>query len=153
MKKLRIYIDTSVLGGCLDEEFAEESKALLEMAQRGDITLVLSDLLAAEVLRAPDEVKAVFETLPEESLELVERSADTERLRDMYLAAGVVGHAATDDAHHVALATWAGADVLVSWNFRHLVHFEKIRGYNSVNLREGYPALEMRSPREIVETV
>jgi len=150
MKVLRIYIDTSVVGGCLDDEFAADSRALVEMARRGEIVLMASDLLAAELSRAPAEVQSVLDALPDRSLELLSRSRETERLRDLYIEAGVVGFGSRDDAHHVAIATIARADMVVSWNFRHIVHFEKIRGFNSVNLREGYPTIEIRSPREVV---
>ena len=71
-------------------------------------------------------------------------------LRDAYLAAGVVGPSSRNDAEHVALATVARADLIVSWNFKHLVHIDKIRGFNAVNLRDGYPTLEIRSPKEVV---
>ena len=77
-------------------------------------------------------------------------SPESELLRDRYLAAGVVGPASVDDAHHVALATIAHADLIVSWNFKHIVHFEKIRGFNAVNLREGYQTIEIHSPKEVV---
>ena len=150
MKKLRIYIDTSVVGGCLDDEFARDSQALVDIARRREVTLVISDLLAAEITRAPAGVQSVFDALPDESLEIVRRSSETERVRDMYLKAGVVGRGSTDDAHHVAIATVERVDIIVSWNFRHIVHFDKIRGFNAVNLREGYPPIEIRSPREVV---
>jgi hypothetical protein len=52
---------------------------------------------------------------------------------------------------HVANATVGGADMIVSWNFRHIVHFRKIRGFNAVNLKEGYATLAIYSPREVVE--
>ena len=77
-------------------------------------------------------------------------TAESEQLRDAYLAAGVVGPAAMNDAHHVALATVARADLIVSWNFRHIVHVEKIRRFNAVNLMEGYVTIDIRSPREVV---
>lgn len=150
MKKLRIYIDTSVIGGCLDEEFAQESHELLELAKRSEIILVISDLLAAEVSRAPEEVKKVFYALPEESIEMVSRSPETERLRDLYLNAGVLGEKSRDDAHHVAIATVEQVDILLSWNFKHLVHFDKICGFNSINIREGYPMIEIHNPKEVV---
>lgn len=150
MKRLRIYIDTSVVGGCLDAGFADDSCALLEMARRGGVALLVSDLLAAELMRAPAEVQAVYIGLPESAMERTERSHETERLRDLYLVAGIVGPASAQDAHHVAIATVAGADVIVSWNFKHLVHFDKIRGFNAVNLREGYSPVEIRSPKEMV---
>jgi hypothetical protein len=150
MKRLRIYVDTSVLGGCFDEAFQSESEALLAMARRGEVVFVVSPLLAAELRRAPIEVHEVFNSLPTESLEEVPLDEESERLRDGYLAAGVLGRPHAADAHHVALATIARADMIVSWNFRHLVHYDKIRGFNSVNLREGYPPIEIHSPKEVV---
>ncbi len=152
MKRLRIYIDTSVVGGCLDKLFAIESRALMEMARRGEVTLLVSDLLVIELARAPEEVQAIYGGLPEAALEPVYQTEESERLRDLYLSDGVVGAGSKEDAHHVALATVASADVIVSWNFRHIVHFEKIRGFNAVNLREGYSPIEIRSPRELVFT-
>ena len=54
------------------------------------------------------------------------------------------------DAQHIAIATVARVDVLVSWNFKHIVNLHRIHGYNSVNLRRGYPTLEIRAPREVL---
>ena len=110
-----------------------------------------SDLLAAEIRRAPADVKRTFDSLPEDSLEVVSRSSETERLRDIYLNAGVVGPGSVDDAHHVAIATVERVDMIVSWNFKHIVHFEKIRGFNAINLREGYSPIEIRCPREVID--
>ena len=150
MKHLRIYIDTSVVGGCLDEEFSAESRDLVRMAREGQVTLVVSDILADELELAPPEVQAVLSGLPATSLEAVLRSEEAERLRAAYLDAGVVPAAQANDALHVAIATVARVDVIVSWNFRHIVHFDRIRAFNAVNLREGYPPVEIRSPREVV---
>jgi len=146
----RVYVDTSVIGGCLDEQFAEESKALLEMARRGEIRLLVSDVVIQELEQAPAEVRHVLAGLPVEAVEYLSRSEESKALRDAYEKAGVVGRDGSLDAHHVALATIARADLIVSWNFKHIVHVEKIRGYNSVNLWEGYPAIDIRSPREVV---
>lgn len=150
MKRLRIYLDTSVIGGCLDEGFAQESLALIDAARRGDIILVISDLLAVEVRRAPQRVQDVFDGLPFDYTELVGRSVESERLRDLYLRENVVGSRSLDDAHHVAIATVERVDMIVSWNFQHIVHFDKIRGFNAINLREGYSPIEIRSPKEVV---
>ncbi|MDD4889866.1 MAG: PIN domain protein [Phycisphaerae bacterium] len=150
MKKIRIYVDTSVIGGCLDEEFAAESLALIQAARDGHFILLLSDLLAFELDPAPRAVQAVLDGLPEDALERVFSDDETARLRDAYLKARVVGPARAADAHHIAVATVAQADLLVSWNFKHIVHWDKIRLFNAVNLREGYPPVEIRSPREVV---
>jgi len=150
MKRLRICFDTSVIGGCLDEEFAEPSRALLEMVRRGQVTVLLSDLMAAEIRRAPESVVALFDSLPIESLEQVVETDESRWLAGRYVEAGVLGPGSSADARHVAIATLAHADMVVSWNFAHLVHFEKMRGFNAVNLREGYGPIEIHSPREVI---
>jgi predicted nucleic acid-binding protein len=150
MRRLRVYVDTSVIGGCFDEEFAEESRALIEAAREGRFVLLLSDLLAVELGAGPPELQDVLEGLAAESFESVAISEESVRLRDAYLTAGVVGLPHDKDAHHIALATVARADLVVSWNFKHIVHWEKMRGFNAVNLREGYPPIEIHSPREVV---
>ena len=150
MKKLRIYVDASVVGGCHDEEFQDESRALMQMAKKGEVQLLVSTLLATELDQAPEDVQAALLDLPRDALESIVPSVEAAELRDAYLAANVVGPRSGDDAHHVALATVARADMIVSWNFKHIVHFEKIRGFNAVNLREGYLPIEIRTPKEVV---
>ncbi|MFH1024096.1 MAG: PIN domain-containing protein [Planctomycetota bacterium] len=147
---MRIYVDTSVIGGCLDDEFMDESRSLFEMAKKGDVTLPISDIVMDELELAPAAVQLVLESVPAESFEWVTQTEETWRLRNAYLEANVVGPAQFNDAHHVALATVFRADMIVSWNFTHIVHFDKMRRFNAVNLSEGYPPLEIHSPREVV---
>jgi predicted nucleic acid-binding protein len=150
MKPPRIYLDTSVVGGCEDEEFAEVSRALLEQARSGGIKLLVSELLLMELARAPEAVQARIATLPPACVEYLTNTAEARTLQGCYAAAGIVGPAQLNDALHVALATVAGADVIASWNFKHIVRYDKIRLFNAVNLREGYRLLDIRSPLEIV---
>ncbi len=150
MRRLRVYIDTSVVGGCLEDVFAEASRKLLEMAEQGEIVLLVSDLLADELLDAPPAVAEVLQLLPAVCVEQIIRSEEAYRLQECYLNAGVVGQSSKDDALHVALATVAAADIIVSWNFKHIVHLDKIRKFNAVNALEGYSQIEIRSPQEIV---
>lgn len=150
MKPLRIYVDTSVIGGCLDEEFRHASVRLLEMARRGEAVLLLSGVLMVELDGALDDVRALLDTLPEEATDYLFASEESEALQSAYLEAKVVGPSSRVDAHHVALATVARADMIVSWNFRHIVHFDKIRMFNGVNLLRGYRAIEIYSPWAVV---
>ena len=150
MKKQRVYIDTSVIGGCFDHGFREASIALIESALRGEVILVMSDLLALELQNAPPIVRDLYESLPKDLLELVVAGPEEDALHMAYLSAGVVGPANEDDAMHVAIATVGNCDIIVSWNFRHIVHYDKIRGYNAVNIREGYRAISIHSPSEVV---
>jgi predicted nucleic acid-binding protein len=146
---MRVYVDTSVIGGCLDEEFAEESRSLLGLARQGSLVLLVSDLLLEELGKAPPAVSGLLAGLPAGATETLTTSEESRRLRDAYLAAGVVGRGSESDAHHVALATVARADLIVSWNFKHIVHVDRIKRFNAVNLMQGYGLIDIRSPREV----
>ena len=149
MRVPRIYIDTSVVGGCFDDEFATESKALFDDVVAGKAKLLLSDVVIAELEDAPKRVRAVLAGIDPESVEYVPITEEVEALRDGYLEHGVVGVSHIGDATHVAAATVARADAIVSWNFRHIVRLDRIRAYNAVNLLQGYGILTILSPREV----
>ena len=150
MKQLRIYVGTSVFGGCFDIEFQEESCAFFRMARDRVIKLLVSDITDKELSLAPSTVQEEYHSLKTEWIEPLVSSLESENLRNSYVEHGVVGLNQITDAHHVAIATIANADLIVSWNFKHLVHIEKIRGFNAVNLKEGYQLVEIRSPKEVV---
>ena len=107
--------------------------------------------LLRDVFRgAIDNLMAVLESLPVDAYEIVESSFESEALRDCCLEANILGGTSINDAHHVAIASVERVDMIVSWKFKHIVHLAKIRGFNAVNLQQGYPMIEIRSPREIV---
>jgi len=148
--KRRIYTDTSVFGGYFDVEFEEHSRQLFERFRAGDDILLLSDLTRLELMGAPERVRRLEGSLPSEHIEYVDLDEEARDLADLYIAAGVVGVSMLADAQHIAAATVHRADVVVSWNFRHIVNLRRIHGFNSINLREEYPLLEIRTPREVV---
>ena len=148
--KFRIYTDTSVLGGCEDDEFAEHSVRLMECFVSGERVLVLSTLTVQELAAAPAEVRRRLACVPEAHIETLQLDAEARELADAYVAAGVLTAKMRADAQHIAIATVGRVDVLVSWNFKHIVNLQRIHGYNSVNLRKGYPMIEIRTPREVL---
>jgi len=147
--RLRIYVDTSVVGGCEDEEFSEASHRLFDAFVRGESTLVLSELTIRELEMAPAAVRDHLNRVPESNLEILPVSAEAEQLAIAYIADGAVGQKRLADALHIAIASVARTDVLVSWNFKHIVNLQRIHAYNAVNLKNGYPLLEIRTPIEI----
>ena len=151
VKRLRIYADTSVFGGCFDAEFEQVSRQFFLEAQAGRFVVVISDVTTRELQEAPEEVRQVLVQLPEGQVEEFMIDDEVTALRDAYLAAGVVGVASEADAEHIAAATVAEVDIVVSWNFKHIVHFDKIRGFNGVNSLRGYRPLEIYSPVEVVD--
>lgn len=150
MKELRIYADTSVFGGCFDDEFSKESKALFEDIKKGKFILVISSTILRELNNAPDYVQHILAELPPEMVETIAYSEEIGNLRDAYLKAGVVEPTCKFDAEHIAIASVAEVDFVVSWNFKHIVHYEKISGYQAVNLLNGYKPIHIYSPKEVV---
>ena len=148
--RLRIYTDTSVIGGCEDEEFREHSLGLINSFAKGQFIMVLSDLTLRELDQAPPAVRAVLTTVPEEFIELLSLTAEADELASDYIANGILPETKRADALHIAIATVAKVDVLVSWNFKHIVNLHRIHGYNAVNLRRGFQMLEIRSPLEVL---
>jgi hypothetical protein len=122
----------------------------MEAFARGDRIMVISDVTLDELSTAPAEVRGHLSRVPAANLEAVKLGREAIDLAEDYISTGVVVPRLRPDAQHIAIATVARVDVLVSWNFRHIVNLERIHGYNSVNLRRGYPLLEIRTPREVL---
>lgn len=147
----RFYFDTSVFGGVFDKEFDEITVQLFERVNLGQITRIFSDLTETELLNAPTNVRAHFKNLPKQNIERVLVTDEILALASKYVSEKVVGQTSFDDCIHIATATIYKADILVSWNFKHIVNVYRIRGYNSINIRSNYQSLEIRSPKEILE--
>jgi predicted nucleic acid-binding protein len=149
MKIQRIYIDTSVIGGCFDPEFAEWSNGLLQDFRNGTFQPLLSEVIAAEIEQAPETVQLIYAELASLNAEILTIDNSALELADEYQERNILTPNFYDDGLHIALATVAEADLLVSWNFKHIVRFDKIRLFNAVNLEFGYKSLEIFSPREV----
>ena len=150
MKKMRLYVDTSVIGGCLDPEFSLGSLRVIQAARDSRVILLISDIVVREIRKAPPKVVSILETLPLDAVHDVPIDDEVQDLRDAYLQAGILDRKWVDDATHVAAATVARADAIVSWNFRHIVRLDKIKAYNQINLLQGYGVITIVSPTEVV---
>ncbi len=149
MKAQPIYIDTSVLGGCFDTEFAKWSNGLIQDFRLGSLRPVVSDVLEAEILDAPSHVRAVLVDLVAGGAERIAVTPGVVALADLYQGRGVLTPKYYDDGLHVGLATVYAVDAIVSWNFRHIVHLDKIKAFNVINAERGYGMLHILSPREV----
>jgi predicted nucleic acid-binding protein len=146
--KLRLYLDTSVFGGFFDDEFSEHTIPLFERISKGEFILIYSTITQEELENAPTQVKTLVTNLKTEFTEYVELHEEAVELATSYIQENVVGKTSFADCLHIALATLNNADYLVSWNFKHIVNIQRIKGYNSVNRMKGYAQLEIRSPLE-----
>ena len=148
--KQRLYIDTSVFGGYFDEEFSEFTRPLFERIQMGEFRLLFSAVTQDELTSAPERVKKLVTSLRVENTEFIETNNEAVELATQYVAEKVVGPTSYADCLHIALATINRADYLISWNFKHIVNVLRIRGYNAINIKNGYKELEIRSPRDFM---
>lgn len=151
MKCLLIYVDASVVGGCEDREFSEGSLLLWQCFAEGRYRMALSDLTLDELKGAPAAVRKRMEEIPSANVVLLSDSDEADELAGEYLHRGVVGPGSRADAQHVALATVAQADILVSWNFKHIVNVGRIRRFHAVNIELGYGTPEIRTPFEVLD--
>lgn len=146
----RVYIDTSVIGGCIDDEFAIWSNSLFDEFRKGVKIAVVSDLTRRELEAAPSKVKKILSTISGTHIESVFLSGEAERLALNYLKNKVVASKHLADAQHIAIASVERVDILVSWNFKQIVNLDRIHAFNAVNIKLGYPILEIRSPMEVL---
>ena len=147
---MRYYFDTSVFGGYFDDEFQDDTRRLFAEIEKGKILVVISQLTARELFRAPEEVQELIDLIPTGKLDVSPITDETTALAERYIKAGALTKKSISDAQHIATATIARVDVLVSCNFHHMVNFFRVRQYNSINLRYGYPTIDIRSPREVL---
>jgi len=151
MMKQRIYIDTSIVGGFFDTEFEKETKLLFQRLEDKEVVFVISELLREELKEAPEWVRSLLNNYDENFLERVVLTDEARELADKYIGENVVGKTSLNDCRHIALATINKVDVLASWNFKHIVNLARIKGYNAVNLKNGYITLEIRNPKELID--
>ena len=124
----RIYVDTSVYGGYFDTEFGADTKPFFKRIRKQSIKIIISDLLELELYRAPEHIVDFYESISEELIERVELTTEAKDLAEKYINEKVVGKTSRADCQHIAMATICKADVLASWNFKHIVNLEKSEG-------------------------
>ncbi len=148
--KPRVYIDTSVVGGYYDEEFETDTRLFFERVEKAEIDVYVSEVTETELVFAPAAVREVLKKVPGGCFHFLELSDETRELADQYLQDSVLPKSSYNDALHIALASVHRLDVLISWNFKHIVNYNRIRMVNAVNLRLGYPLIDIRSPKEFI---
>jgi len=148
MEPLRVYLDTSVFGGYYDDEFSLLTALFFDAIFARAVIPLISDTLVAEMTAAPANVRELLQCVLPQCERLI-LTPETIRLQQVYPRANVVTPKYADDALHMAQATVARAQVLASWNFRHLVNPNKTRQFNGVNVIEGFDFLVIMTLMDI----
>jgi predicted nucleic acid-binding protein len=150
MRIQKIYIDTSVLGGYFDIEFETATRELFDQVKNGEYKIVISNITEGELLNAPEHVKTLLNDLNID-YDIITLTDEALNLAMEYIRENVVGQTSYNDCLQIAIATIARMDLLVSWNFKHIVNIKRIRGYNGVNIKNGYHSIEIRSPKDLAD--
>lgn len=111
---------------------------------------MISAVVQEEIRSAPIKVRTLFNEMLNIG-EIAEINQGVLALRESYLASNILTKKSSNDALHVSLATVSECRVIVSWNFKHIVHFEKIPMYNAVNVLNGYKAISINTPSEVIK--
>ena len=146
---MKFYLDTSVWGGYDDKEFAEWTVPFIEQARAGRFITVLSDVTIEELLGAPERTRILPASIPNIFMERVNLNQEQAELAQKYIDEGALTLKQKSDAEHIAMAAILKVDSLVSWNFKHMVNFFRLKQYNSINLKYGYSIIDIRSPKEV----
>jgi predicted nucleic acid-binding protein len=149
--KPRVYIDTSVVGGYFDDEFQDDTRKFFDRVYKEDFLIYFSEISETELSLAPIQVRELKNKIPKQCYRYIELDDESKYLAQIYIDEKILGKSSYNDAYHIALTTVNRLDVLVSWNFKHIVNFDKIKLFNSVNLRLGYPIIDIRSPLEFID--
>jgi len=147
----RIYINNSVIGGYFDEEFEYDTKQFFERIENKDFYVYFSEVNEAELILAPKHIRELKKKIPADCYKYLELDKEARQLGNAYIEENILGQASLNDAFHIAIASVNRLDVLVSWNFRHIVNYDKIKLFNSVNLKLGYPTIDIRTPIEMLK--
>ena len=112
-----------------DKEFDVDTKQFFNKVINDKITIIVSETVETELKNAPDNVKAFYDSIPKEIIQIVDNTDEITALANKYVEANIVSKKYFPDCLHIAAAIINNADVLVSWNFKHLVNFERKKKY------------------------
>lgn len=149
--KTKLYIDTSVIGGYFDEEFEEHTKMFFDRIINKDFTIFYSEVNETELALAPERVKEIPYLIPKDCYNFLNLDEEAKSLAETYIKEHALGKSSRNDAYHIAIATINRLDCLVSWNFKHIVNYDKIKLFNSINLKLDYPMIDIRTPLEFLK--
>jgi len=147
----RVYVETSVISGMFDKnDHPTKAQPFWDAVERGEIHVVLSDVLEREINDAPQHVRDFYRNIRQSQIEQTVSTEESNKLVAVYIAGGIVSQQHLTDCQHVALAAVAQVDAIVSWNCRHIVHHNRIDRYNAFNVAFGLPKIKILTPDEVI---
>lgn len=155
MRKTKLYLDTSVPSFLFTDDSPEKKKTTIkfwELLRLEIYEIVISDILLIEINRAkPPLNNKLAECIAQLSPFVIHVTEDIHNLGEKYVQEKIIPQKYFNDALHLACATYANVDAVVSWNFKHFVNLKTIRGVNGVNRIVGLKEIEILTPQSWIE--
>ena len=155
-RNIKLYLDTSIINFAVSEQGVAQEKEvtlqLFEQIRRGRFEAGISEVVLREISRAPEKkIQALMEVLKKTPLTNLSVSEDAERLADKYVEEEIIPRKYREDALHIAMAAVYEYDVVVSWNFEHMVKVKTRREVQGVNIMMGYKSIDIATPAEVID--
>ena len=155
MKKLKVYLDTSVVSYLYQEDAPEKMQdtlALWELFKEGVYEVYVSDIVFREIDRCSEEkLNILLDYLDQIEYHEVETDSNTIELAEKFIDFGILKKKSFDDCQHIAAAILAGCDIIISWNFKHIVNVKTVKGVKVITTLEGYKDLMIYPPSVLLE--
>ena len=154
MKKLKIYLDTSVISYLFNDENLEKTQdthKLWAQIKAGKYEAYISEVVMVEVGNSPEEINTKqLRYLKEIEHTVIVVDEKTNAIADKFIELGILKQKSYDDCQHIACAIVSGCDIIVSWNFKHIVNHKTIRGAKAITNLVGYDDIMIYSPTVLI---
>ena len=156
MRKLKVYLDTSVISHLLHEDAPEkmaDTKQLWEMFRDGKYDVYLSAVTLREIGRCPEPKKTqMIDYLNDVRFTTLDITEEVMAIANKIIEMGILTQKNFDDCQHIGAAVINECDCIISWNFKHIVNVKTIRGIRAVTNLEGYKMIEIWNPSVLLES-
>ncbi len=155
MKKLKIYLETTIINFYFADDAPDKKADTIQLFQemkKGNYEAYTSNAVLDEINEASEQLRQkLLSLLVKYDIPVLEEGSDVDRLADLYVSEGIIPLKYREDTVHIAMATITGMDIILSWNFKHIVKRKTILMTNLINAREGYKNIDIYSPSEVIE--
>lgn len=154
MKRLKVYLDTSVISHLDAPDTPEKQKdthKLWKDIQSGKFEVFISPICVAELMSCAEPKRSkLFNHLKSIRHTELQGTDEVSELANLYIDAGILRKKSFDDCQHIAYACVYDCDMIVSWNFKHMVNYKTISGVKSVNALAGYKEMQIYTPTILI---
>ena len=153
MEKLKLYLDSTIFGFAANDQTGERyinAKLLLEQVDQGIFEGYISDIVLREIENAPSWIKQKLKAEIIKNLLVLKEGKETDATAEEIIKRRIIPASYYGDALHVAMAVHGGLDVLVSYNYRHLVRIDVAIKIEKFTNERGFKRLRLSSPEEVI---